>query len=177
MRSMVRQVRFQAAQAYPLTQQRMEDTKSLGKGTNVLQPNVVSETRSRFERTTGVATPVVRADGVVVVAVEPPLMPHANADRVTAGQVGLSSMLPAMKSKWKNLSKSMRNIDMEFPFALQSGSVSLDSNIRIFFSQRRFQRSLRIFSSFFLPFLDGPDRWSLVLLLEFMASVICCGSR
>jgi len=42
-------VRFQAAQAYPLTQQRMDDTKSLGKGTNVLQPNVVSETRSRFE--------------------------------------------------------------------------------------------------------------------------------
>lgn len=42
-------VRFQAAQANPLTQQRLEDSRSIGKAPNTPQPNVVSETRSRFE--------------------------------------------------------------------------------------------------------------------------------
>lgn len=44
-------VRFQAAQANPLTQQRLEDSRSIGKAPNTPQPNVVSETRSRFEGT------------------------------------------------------------------------------------------------------------------------------
>ena len=42
-------VRFQAAQAHPLTQQRLEDSRTIGKAPNTPQPNVVSETRSRFE--------------------------------------------------------------------------------------------------------------------------------
>lgn len=45
-------VRFQTAQANPLTQQRLEDSRTIGgKAPNTPQPNVVSETRSRFEGT------------------------------------------------------------------------------------------------------------------------------
>lgn len=42
-------VRYQAAQANPLTQQRLDDSRNIGKAQNTPQPNVVSETRSRFE--------------------------------------------------------------------------------------------------------------------------------
>ncbi|KAI9556816.1 hypothetical protein GHT06_016607 [Daphnia sinensis] len=45
-------VRYQAAQANPLTQQRLEDSRTIGKAQNSPQPNVVSETRSRFEGST-----------------------------------------------------------------------------------------------------------------------------
>ena len=48
-------VRYQAAQANPLTQQRLEDSRTIGKAQNAPQPNVVSETRSRFEGATAAA--------------------------------------------------------------------------------------------------------------------------
>ena len=52
-------VRYQTAQANPLTQQRLEDSRTIGKAPNTPQPNVVSATRSRFEGPTTVNTSAV----------------------------------------------------------------------------------------------------------------------
>lgn len=57
-------VRFQAAQAHPLTQQRLEDSRTIGKAQNSPQPNVVSETRSRFEGSTQSTRPAVNTCAV-----------------------------------------------------------------------------------------------------------------
>ena len=57
-------VRFQAAQANPLTQQRLEDSRTIGKAQNAPQPNVVSETRSRFEGPNHSARPTVNTCAV-----------------------------------------------------------------------------------------------------------------
>ena len=57
-------VRFQAAQANPLTQQRLEDSRTIGKAQNSPQPNVVSETRSRFEGSTHSTRPAVNTCAV-----------------------------------------------------------------------------------------------------------------
>ncbi len=57
-------VRFQNAQANPLTQQRLEDSRSIGKAQNAPQPNVVSETRSRFEGPSHSARPTVNTCAV-----------------------------------------------------------------------------------------------------------------